>query len=221
MKIKGAIFDMDGTLVDSLHFWGIFWNTLGKTFLNDQNFLPPEELNKKVRTMVFSKSAILVNEYYHFFKTNQEFSNYTNDFVISFYKSVKPKNGAIKLLQVLKNKGIQIYLASATDKNLLIHAIEACKLTKFFDGIFSCGDIGVGKDKPDIYYKVSDAMNLQPNEICVFEDAHVAIETAKKAGFNTVGVFDKHNFCQERVINSSDYYIDELHDLSDVINIIE
>ena len=221
MKIKGAIFDMDGTAVDSLHFWDYLWKSISDTFLSGQKFLPSEDLNKKIRTTIFTNSMTLLNENYHFLPRNDDFVKYAENLIVSFYKTVKPKNGVIELLQFLKSKSVKIYLATATDTKLLKYALESCNLTEYFDGIFSCADIGVSKDKPDIYYKVIDAMHLTPSEVCVFEDALVAIRTAKNAGFNTVGIFDKHNFNQEQVKLYSDYYVEDGKPLSDAIKIFE
>ena len=80
---------------------------------------------------------------------------------------------------------------------------------------------GVGKDKPDIYLKAKSIMGIPEGEICVFEDSYVALETAKRAGFQTVGVFDKYNFDKERLKKASDLYVDEHETLDKLISLID
>ena len=81
----------------------------------------------------------------------------------------------------------------------------------------SCADIGAGKDKPDIYIAAKNALGLTAEDICVFEDSYVALETAKNAGFKTVGIFDKNNYGQDRLKAASLIYIKEGEPL-DIVN---
>ena len=67
----------------------------------------------------------------------------------------------------------------------------------------------MGKDKPDVYIATMQQMGLKAEEVCVFEDSFVAIETAKKLGCKTVGIFDKNNFGHDRLRASSDMYLDD------------
>ena len=130
------------------------------------------------------------------------------------------KAGADELLSSLKARGIKLCLASATAMPAIRYALECHGLLKYFDLILSCVDIGVGKDRPDIYLSAAQGMGLSPDEICVFEDSYVALETAKSVGFKTVGIFDRYNFCQDRLEMASDIYLPEGHSLSELIDII-
>jgi len=217
IKIKGAIFDMDGTLVDSLMFWEEFWPKAGKVFLGKDNFTVGEEADRAVRTMFAAQAMPYVNQLFHFCKTDGEFFNYFISEIKDFYARVKTKPGAIGLLEHLKSLGIKMCVASATDLENLNYAIRVCGLTDYFDATLSCADIGAGKDKPDIYIAAKNALGLEAEDICVFEDSYVALETAKKSGFQTVGVFDKYNYGQDRLKAASVIYIKEGDPLS-IIN---
>ncbi len=198
---------MDGTLVDSLMFWEEFWPKAGKKFLGADNFTVGEEADKAVRTMFAAQAMPYVNQLFHFCETDEEFFNYFISEIKDFYARVKPKAGAIELLEHLKALGIKMCVASATDRENLIYAIEVCGLTKYFDTVLSCADIGVGKDKPDVYIAAKKELGLEAEDVCVFEDSYVALETAKKAGFQTVGIYDKYNYGQDRLKAASIIYI--------------
>ena len=180
MKIKGAIFDMDGTVVDSLMFWDYLWSSIGERYMNDASFRPTEEINKKVRTMIYVDAMTYFKEYYKIPGDTNEFISFAESGLWGFYKSAATvKAGAVKLLESLKAQNVRICLASATALDAVRYALECHDLLKYFDFVISCADIGVGKDKPDIYIKAMKLLELQAEDICVFEDSFVAIETAR------------------------------------------
>ncbi len=222
MKIRGAIFDMDGTLVDSLMYWDHLWESIGKKYMNDASFKPTDEDDKKVRTMIYSEAMTYFWEKYRIPAELSDFLSFVTDGLGDFYrKIVRPKEGAIELLEFLKSKGIRICLATATKMSDVKIAVEVCDIDKYLDFKFSCADIGVGKDRPDIYLISRDALDFSADEICVFEDSFLAIETAKKAGFKTIGIYDQYNAEQERLRASADIYLEKGRPLSDLTEYIE
>ena len=219
MAIQGAIFDMDGTILDSLMFWDYLWQRIGEKYMNNANFKPCEEVDKNVRTMIYTDAMKYFKDFYKSPVATDDFIRFTSSGITNFYKDIaKVKAGAMPLLAFLKSQNIKLCLASATAMPEIRFALECHGLLKYFDIVLSCADIGVGKDRPDIYLKAMQLMDLPQNEICVFEDSYVALETAKKVGFHTVGVFDRHNFDQERLKNASDIYLNASQPLDAVIN---
>lgn len=219
MKIKGAIFDMDGTLVDSLFFWGFMWREVGKKYLGVDDFAPTEDVDKKVRTMIYNDAMAWVKELYNMPCEAEELIQFTLNGMEDFYKhEVKIKPGAVELLDFLKENGIKMCLASATEMKYIKIALEYLDLGKYFDVVLSCDDIGVGKDKPDIYNMSAAALGEKHSDLCVFEDSFVALETARTAGFHTVGIFDQYNFEQERLKAASEIYLGEGTPLSAAID---
>ena len=218
MKIKGAIFDMDGTLVNSLMYWDEYWKDLGKKFLGRDDFKPSEDDDRKVRTMVFSDAMEYIRTTYSFPVPLSEILKFSGENIHQFYLDVvKCKDGAVELLEYLKNAGIKICLASATQMEHVLLCLKNLDLEKYFQSILSCADIGVGKDKPDIYLLALEKLALAPDEVCVFEDSYVALETAKSIGCKTIGIFDKYNYGQDRLEKASDIYVKEGESLNTLI----
>lgn len=221
MKIQGAIFDMDGTLVDSLSFWDCFWRDMGKRYFNDPDFkMDAEHFDTHVRTMIFSHAISYLHGYLKVPCSPEEFDEFAAAYVNRFYGTVvTPKAGAKELLSALRERGVRICLASATDRRYLSVALESCGLAEFFTPatILSCSDIGVGKERPDVFLAAAKVMGTPLSETAVFEDSALALETAKGAGFFTVGVYDAHQLTQERLRASSDVYLDEGKTLADAL----
>ena len=222
IKIKGAIFDMDGTLIDSLIYWEYYWRELGKKFKGIDDFKPSTDDDRAVRTMVTKDATLFIKNRYNFVQSLDEIYGFAMDLIKKFYREiVKEKLGATDLLEYLKSKGVKICLATATDMENVKIALKACDLEKYFDVVLSCADIGKGKDQPDIYINAIKDLNLGKDEVCVFEDSFVALETAKKLGVQTVGIFDINNYGQDRLKNASDFYLEEGFPLTEIINHIE
>jgi HAD superfamily hydrolase (TIGR01509 family) len=218
MKFKGAIFDMDGTIIDSLMFWDSLWKSIGETYMNDASFKPSDEVNKKVRTMIYTDAMAYFKECYNIPESTENFVRFTSEGLNDFYKNTaKAKDGAKELLSYLKKQNVTLCLASASAMPQVKYVLQYHGLLEYFDFVLSCADIGVGKERPDIYLLAKDRMGFKPEEICVFEDSFVALETAKNAGFQTVGVFDQYSPGQERLKNAADVYLDKTQNLRDLI----
>ncbi len=219
MKFKVAIFDMDGTLIDSLCVWEILWEKIGEKFLNKKGFRPLERDDKLVRTMLLKDAMNLIHLSYNVGGSADELFNFATDLMKWFYKDVvRVKDGVIDYLEYLKANGIKMCVVTATAKDLVNLAIKSCNLDSYFEKIISCADIGKGKDEPDAFLAACDLFGVESKEACVFEDSLVAIETAKKASFQTVGIYDKNNFSQDQIKKTADIYISCDKTLKDLID---
>lgn len=221
MKIKGAIFDMDGTLIDSLGFWKIYWRKFGKDFFGKDDFVIAEELDRQVRTMVFVQATRLAWEFYHLDIPYEEFLAYSYAGINEFYQNdVRPKDGVFAFLDHLQASGIKLCVASASEMNHVRTALSYHGLDRYFDTILSCADIGKNKDQPDIYLLAAERLGLSPSELCVFEDSYVALETAKAAGFCTVGIYDALSYEQKRLAAASQIYLGKGQTWEDLIPLV-
>ena len=218
MNIKTAIFDMDGTLVDSLIFWDMLWSSLGDRYLNDKSFAPSAEDDKKVRTLTLKDAMQLIHNNYHIGESGEELLAAANQIMYDFYaNSVELKKGVREFLDYCKDAGVKMCIATATALEYADVAIKRCDLGKYFLKIFSCGAIGKGKDQPDVFLQAAAFLNTEISETWVFEDSLVAIETATKIGMPTVGIYDKFNYGQDRIKEIATEYISETETLLKLI----
>ena len=207
-NIKGAIFDMDGTLVDSLMLWNIIWAKFGSLFCEDGVFAPSEKDDKAIRTMTLKDAMDYIHSHYNIGKTGSELFDKANEIINDFYSNeVMLKDGVAEFLEYCKAKGIKMCIASASDMEFLKIAAKRCDIEKYFVDIISCVDVGKGKEEPDIYLKAMEILGTTADETCIFEDSHVAICTADKLGIRTVGIYDKYNYGQEEIKKTATMYI--------------
>lgn len=208
MYIKAAIFDMDGTLVDSLMLWDVLWSNFGEHYLNDKNFTPTVEDDKKVRTLTLKDAMTLIHDNYNFGESGEELLREANLIVNDFYSnSVELKEGAREFLEHCKSSGVKMCIASATAAELIHTALKRCDIDKYFLKVFSCGEIGKGKDEPDVFLQAADFLGTETKDTWVFEDSLTAIETATRLGMPTVGIYDKYNYGQDRITEIATEYV--------------
>ena len=220
MEIKAAIFDMDGTLIDSLFFWDDAWKRVGKKYLQNEDFYPSEEVFRKMQAMPLRDAMIYANSIYSFTADNDELSDFIYSELEDHYiNRVTVKKGAIELLEHLQSTGMKLCLASATAMKYLKIALHAQGLDKFFPIVLSCADYGVGKDTPYIYEKALEALGVSADESYVFEDSHIALRSAGSIGIHTVGVYDRYNYC-DSLKENAELFIGQDMSLSDIIEFI-
>ena len=208
MNIKAAIFDMDGTLIDSLSYWESFWRAFGLKYFGEEHFDYDKEVDLRVRTMIFREVLPLIRSHYGLSVSVEELGRFASDSLADFYENeASVKAGVREFLAHLKQEGIKLCLASATEMTYVKHALACHGLLEEFDLILSCADIGKGKDVPDIYLKALEQLGVTAKEACVFEDSFVALETARGIGCQTVGIFDPNNYAQDRLEAASDIYL--------------
>lgn len=210
MNIKAAIFDMDGTLVDSLMVWDVLWSAFGEKYLGDNSFRPSADDDKKVRTLTLSDAMDLIHENYNLGTSGKELLDFTNNLMVDFYSNtVEVKDGVKEFLEHLHKNGTKMCIASATAPDLIKIALKHCDIEKYFLKIFSCGELKAGKDKPDIFLLAKDFLGEENDDTWVFEDSLVAIETAARIGLKTVGIYDRYNYGQEQIKSLATKYIAE------------
>lgn len=208
MDIKTAIFDMDGTLVDSLMIWDVLWSELGKKYRNDPGFAPSVEDDKAVRTLVLNDAMCLIHNNYHLGESGEELLAFANSLMIDFYANrVELKSGVREFLDHCSDHGVKMCIASATAPELIALAVKHCDIEKYFLRIFSCSTLGKGKEEPDVFLLAKEFLGSDTEETWVFEDSLTAIETAAKIGMKTVGIYDRYNYGQDRIKQIATTYI--------------
>ena len=203
--LKGAIFDLDGTLFDSM----FIWDTAGEVYLRSMGIEPREDLQKVLKPMSLLQSATYIREKYRLSLTEKEIMDGINRTVEDFYfHTVQPKEGVIEFLEQMKKQGVRMCIATATDRYQAQAALNRCGMEAFFSEIFTCTDVGHGKDEPVIFEKALEHLGTTKADTVVFEDAYHAAKTAKADGFIVAAVYDSHETKQAKLHLVSDCFIE-------------
>lgn len=210
MEIKGIIFDVDGTLLDSMPIW----MDAGSRYLKAMDIEAEEGLGEILFSKSMSEGAAYLKEAYHLDKTSEEIIEEINALVKKFYfeeAAFKPK--VLETLQRIKEKKLPMTIATSTDRELIEGALKRLGVLTWFQGIFTCSEAGAGKEQPLVYYEAARPLGCTFDEILVVEDGLYALRTAKKAGFQTAGVYDAASEAQQRELKQESHFYGKTIDM--------
>ncbi len=208
MEIEGAIFDMDGTLLDSMPAW----DRVGADYLESRGVQPPPDLRAHTRNLSLAQGADYFKSRFGLPESRAEIMAGMDKVIERAYRSsIGPKAGAAALLETLQARGVRVCLATATDRYLVELALTRCGLRDYFAEIFTCGQVGSGKDQPLIFHKALAFLGTEKAKTWVFEDALYAVRTAKAAGFPVAALRDGSEPGQEQLRQLADLYCEDLH----------
>ena len=206
MRLQSAIFDMDGTLLDSM----FIWNDLGARTLRTLGIEPEANLGEKLKVLTVRQGAAYCKDAYHMTQSVDEIVALIEAQVEDFYThQVQAKAGVVKFLSLLKMEGVWMYVATATDRPLAEAALRHAGIDHYFRGLITVAEVGVGKrDSAEIYERAMRRLQSNKKDTVVFEDAFHAIRTAKAAGFRVAAVYDASEEANQPAIREmADYYI--------------
>lgn len=203
--IKAVLFDLDGTLVDSM--W--IWDDIDIEYLGRFGIAHPGDFQKELNGMSFTETANYFKERFHLPDSVEEIKNTWNNMAIDKYmQEVMLKEGALELIMSLKKKKIKLGIASSNSIELVTTVIKRFGLIEYFDTINTSCEVAKGKPAPDIYLLAAKKLEVLPEECLVFEDIIEGIRAGKSANMKVCAVEDAYSVdTPEEKAALADYYI--------------
>lgn len=211
IDFKCAIFDLDGTILDSTDVW----NQIDIEFFGKRGMTLPEGYAKAIAPMGFERAAVYTVETYGLKETPKEVVAEWNKMSHGkFEKDVALKPGAKKYLEFLKNRGVMLCVATASQEDMFVPALKNNDILHLFDNITTLKEVSRGKGFPDIYLKSAQKAGFEAADCVVFEDLLEGIKGAQDGGFYTVAVYDENSHGDiEKIKNTADKFIYDFSDL--------
>lgn len=204
MNFSAAIFDLDGTIIDS----NTVWAKIDKIILNKRGIPCSDDLAEKLSSMTYENAAEEMHRL-GVIESTEELIKEFNDLAVQEYReNIILKDHVHKYFDFLKSKGIKIALATASPEILYRPVLMHNQVYEYFDAFCTTDEAGKSKDFPDVYLLATSKINVKPCECVVFEDVLNGIISAKKAGMTAIGVYDRYSAGDmERIKEEADRFI--------------
>lgn len=211
---KAVIFDMDGSLVDSM--W--IWTEVDRIYMKKYNLTEPETFHKDIEGKSYTETAqYFVDTFETLGQTLEQVMQEWRDMTTELYATrVFPKPGVVEFLTEMRRRGIRMGIATSNDREIAEAALQARGLDVYFDSVCTSSEVSTGKPAPDVYLKVAGDLNVLPEECLVFEDIPNGILAGKNAGMEVCAVADEFSASDEAEKKRlADYFI---HDFYEIMN---
>ena len=201
--MKAFIFDLDGTLLDSLNVW----HNIDIEFLKKRGLAVPQDYVDSVSSMSFPEAAAYTIKRFNLPDSAEGLMQEWNDMAVYFYENtVQMKPYAKEYLFSLRDRGVKLAIATSSTPELYEPALRGHGVYELFDVICNAQEAGCGKTQPDIFLLTARKLGVQPKDCIVFEDILPAVESAKSAGMTVCGVFDEASKNDwEQIKKTADY----------------
>ncbi len=210
--MKAAIFDMDGTLIDSM--W--VWQKTDETYSERKGITLTEEEHKLIAVMTFDEVPVYLKEKYNIEDDIQKMKDDIMNIALELFdERVVFKDGVLDYIKMLKDEGVKTAIATASTNEFVNIVLDKCGSRELFDVVLTSYDIKSSKrESSEIYDKCCALLGTSKSDCVVFEDAFHAAKTAKKAGYYVIGVHDEHNLQDREEFNlTCDKVIDSWREL--------
>lgn len=205
-NIEGVIFDLDGTIVDSM---GV-WKNVDMSFLGRRGIPLPADLNKELESMEFTETARYFKKRFDLPEEIEEImAEWMETALDQYLHHVSMKPGLREFLEHLEEKEIRAGIATSNHADLARAALKGHDLERFFAEIVTCGEVERSKPEPDVYLEAARRLGVPVEKCLVFEDIPVGIQAGKSAGMRTCAIQDDYSQSQDAEKRRlADYYIE-------------
>lgn len=187
-KYKAIIFDLDGTLVDSM--W--IWEAVDIDFLEKRNMTFPGDLQGDIEGMSFTETAQYFKERFNLEESLEEIKAEWNALALGYYKNeIKLKPYVLELLEIFKSQGKVMGIGTSNSRVLAEAVVKSRGIDSYFETLITSCDVNFGKPSPDVFLKVAEVLGVQPEDCLVFEDTFAGVKAAKAAGMDCIAIYDE------------------------------
>ena len=210
-KMDAVLFDLDGTLVDSM--W--MWKEIDIEYLGRFGYSCPPDLQKIIEGMSFSETAEYFKSRFQIPDSIEEIKQAWIQMSIEKYRNEVPlKPGVMRLLQYLERTGKKAGIATSNGRDMVDAVLESLQIRPYFQVIATACEVAAGKPAPDIYLEVARRLGAEPSRCMVFEDVPAGILAGKRAGMTVCAVEDSFSAgMREEKMELADFYIDDYNEL--------
>lgn len=211
-NVDACIFDLDGTLVDSM--W--VWVSVDEEYIRKYKLTKPKDFHAGMEGMSYSETAQYFLDCFPSIPLSREeiMDEWTQMAHEKYMTEVLLKKGAKEFLQGLKERGIKTGIASSNSKEMIVDTLKSHGIAEYIDSVRSACEAGAGKPSPDVYLLVAKDLNAEPKRCLIFEDVPMGILAGKNAGMKTCAVDDDFSKGQEEKKRTlADYYIQDYDDI--------
>lgn len=214
--IKAVIFDVDGTLIDSM--W--IWREVDIEFLGKRGIPLPETLQTDIEGMSYTETAIYFKARFNLPESIEEIKEEWRVMAEDYYKwHIKMKSGAKEFIKKLYDKGFRLGIATSNSRELVDHMLENRGIRRYFSNIRTSCEVERGKPHPDVYLKVSEDMRIEPRHCLVFEDTLSGVMAAKSAGMRVCAVADEFSKdSKDKLMEMTEGYIHSFDEVMDYLD---
>ena len=211
--VKGIIFDLDGTMVDSM--W--MWRGIDNEFMAAHDLEMTDELELAIEGMSFKETAEYFVRTYPLKESVEELMDIWVQMAIEKYRHEVPvKPGLMHFLQEMKSRGIRMGIATSNARILLDAVAEAHGFYDYMDDVLTANEVKRGKPAPDVFLAVAEKIGVAPADCLVFEDIPQGIRAGLAAGMKVCAISDEYSKLQEKEKRElADYYIDSYEQVLD------
>lgn len=214
-EIKGIIFDIDGTLIDSCSIWG----EVDIRFFSKRNMEMPKDYQEAIGHIGLDKAAEYTIKRFNLNEKKEDIIKEWKNGVLELYANeVVLKPHVKEFLMLLKEHNIPFCAATANDEDCYKKCLERNGIFDLFDFILEVNHFKDGKDKPTIYIEAAKKLGVDISNCMVFEDLLMALNTASKAGFITCAVYEQTCKEEKEKLEIANFYIKDYQELIDKIN---
>ena len=215
--MKGLIFDLDGTLLDSMPVW----NNLLDTMLRKKGIIPPADLLDRTKTLgLESCTELVLNEFHLTDDPAVVYQMFQDEMEYQYCNNIPLKAGVREFLDAIHGK-IPMAVATATSRNLVEKALEHHNMAHYFQSVITVAEAGAGKHDPKVFLLAAEKFQLQAKDCVVFEDSLTAIRSANTVGFTTVAIYEESNPQEQDILQQeANYYVRNFMDLIELLETV-